>query len=59
MIVAAWVLGVVIHRRDAKSAEVKDFSLAVERPARENLDSPSSNFVDRMGHRPLGPEGML
>jgi len=53
------VLGIVIHGGDGKSPEVKDFSLAVEKPARKNLDIPSCNFVDRKGHRPVMPESML
>ena len=52
-------LAYAVHRRNAKSAEVRNFSLAVERSAKENLDIPSCNLVDRKGHRPLMPEGIL
>jgi hypothetical protein len=39
----------MVHRRDAEGAERKVLSLAVERPAREKLHSPSGNWVDN-GH---------
>jgi hypothetical protein len=36
----------MVHRRGAKGAERKVLSLAVERPAREKLHSPSANWAD-------------
>jgi hypothetical protein len=39
-------LWTVVNRRDAKGAEKKCFSLAVERPAREKLRILLRNWID-------------
>ena len=40
----------MVHRRAAKDAEKKDFSLAVERPARETYISPLGSLI-YYGHK--------